>query len=34
MGALDFLRSSLKSFHNDFKDAVKALNDIFSKELA
>jgi hypothetical protein len=27
MGALDFFRSSLKSFHNDFKDAVKDLND-------
>jgi len=27
MGALDFLRSSMKSLHEDFKDAVKDLND-------
>ncbi len=27
MGALDFFRSSLKSLHKDFKDAVKDLND-------
>jgi uncharacterized damage-inducible protein DinB len=27
MGALDFLRSSVKGFHRDFKDAVKDPND-------
>jgi uncharacterized damage-inducible protein DinB len=27
MGALDFFRSSLKNFHNSFRDAIKDLND-------
>ena len=27
MGSLDFFRSSLKSFHNSFRDAVKELTD-------